>query len=241
MTLAKWKLIELATTFVEQSLEASASNVTVEHDARIPDRGSGALRQVDVAVRYSLGGRSYLRTVEVQNRGRKIGSSFVDSIVTKADRIGAHRTTVVSTHGFTKPALQRIAEQPHLLDAARLKPLRVSDLPELFRTMSDVEAKDDSRGGVVMKTAVVEYWTYERLDGSGRRQVAISDLSIPGTEAAGAIILDPDDVCDEFARVTLAALAKPGSQRQLNRIGMRITRKDGSVSVLQAMRRAPIA
>ena len=71
MALARWKLLELATLFVELDIARNAQGVRVEYDVRLPDLLTKRLRQVDVAVSYQIGEQEFLRTIEVQDRSSK--------------------------------------------------------------------------------------------------------------------------------------------------------------------------
>ena len=226
MAISRWKLVELAVFFAERSLE-DATNVSIEHDAKLPDRLTGALRQVDVAIRYSQGGRGYLRTVEVQHRGKKIGPEFIDSMVSKADRVGAHRTTLVSAAGFTKAAADRLAEHPSLFDAVLVRPLRFADRPDVFRSPGGHLVVEQSTRQII-KATTPEYWEYRRLSDDVVRHIEISDSSFAGTTAAQALIIDPGAIRDDgMVDAVHQVLVKPGSKAKLSSFGTSQFQSDG--------------
>lgn len=93
---------------------------SVTFDARLPELGTGTLRQVDVAIETTQAGRSYVRIVEVQHRSRSVTLQFIDSLQGKMSALGAHRATIVATAGFTQTAIERVATYGHQVDARSL-------------------------------------------------------------------------------------------------------------------------
>jgi hypothetical protein len=237
MAIAKWKIAELAAYFLESAVAGEAAqNVTVEHDAKLPDRqNANDLRQVDVVVRYSVAGQAFVRAVEVQDRGAKVGSAFIDQVVTKGERVGAHRITLVSIAGFTGPALRRIEEESHILEAVRLSPLRFPELPPMFQIPMNTEVRDSS--GVLL-TAKAEHFKYHRLGDGFTRYVAVSDLSTPGTTAALAQVV-ADHQASDMAHGFVMVMVKPGSERGITSFKMGFRMKDGTVHEYEATPRAP--
>jgi hypothetical protein len=129
-TLPKGLLIELVTHAVEVVLaDDHAEGVQIVHRAHLPEKATGNLREVDAAIHYRLAGRRFVRTVEVQDRGKRVGVQTVDQFFAKAQVLGVHRTTIVSMAGFTKPALDRIRTESDLLDAIHLRPTEADDWP----------------------------------------------------------------------------------------------------------------
>ena len=126
--LTHWQLVEL-TVFLIELESVSEMSTQVEYDVQLPDRVTGRPRQVDAAVRSFASGREFLRIVEVQDRSTKVGSPFIDQVETKANRVGAHRVTVVSTAGFTTPAIERIQSNETLIDAYVLRDVAAEEWP----------------------------------------------------------------------------------------------------------------
>jgi hypothetical protein len=126
--LPRGALAELASHIIEiEMARREGVPAQVVFNAELPERETGTYRQVDSAMRYELAGRPYVRTVEARDRKRKIGPEFIDQIVGKAGRLGIHRTTIVSTAGYTSTALRRIEAQGELLDAVDLRPAKPAD------------------------------------------------------------------------------------------------------------------
>jgi hypothetical protein len=125
--LPRWKLLELGALAVEMELAGRDPAPGITFDDRIADRETGDLRQVDVAVRYQLAGREFLRTIEAT--AEEIGSEAVDEAEGKARRIGAHRTTLLTATGFTEPARRRLERNAALLDGVHLRDPREEEWP----------------------------------------------------------------------------------------------------------------
>ncbi|HEY7269736.1 MAG TPA: restriction endonuclease [Dehalococcoidia bacterium] len=116
----------------------------VRYDERIPESATGNLRQVDIGIHIVSGGRRFLHTVEVQNRGNRMGLQAVDAFLGKAAAIGAHRTTLVASKGFTKSALERIAtKHSDLFDAVELRPGRTEEWPGNWGPLGPIVLKED--------------------------------------------------------------------------------------------------
>jgi hypothetical protein len=126
--LSHHQLIELVGVAVELH-QREGTTIAVEYDAHIPDMRTGERRQFDVLVRSAVSGREFLRVVEVKDIERPVGSPIVDGLITKASAVGAHRATLVSTSGFARTALARVADRPDLLDAFSLRALREDEAP----------------------------------------------------------------------------------------------------------------
>jgi hypothetical protein len=142
--LKRGELLELVTCALELEGRGDAE---VVYDAHIAERSSGRTRQFDIAIQGRLGGRSFSRVVEVQDRLRKVGLPFVDQVEGKCAAVGVHRATIVAAAGFSKGALARIASARGRLDAFEFRTSRhlpsywgVKSRPELpieHRTYND--------------------------------------------------------------------------------------------------------
>jgi hypothetical protein len=126
-------VLELVAHVVEEELALEHSNVRAQWNVELPERITGTRRQVDVAVTYDVGDREMIRIVEVQDRTRKVGSPFVDQVEGKREVLGAARATLVSTAGFTGPALSRIASKKAHLDGVLLRLADSPEWPERFQ------------------------------------------------------------------------------------------------------------
>ncbi|HJM88950.1 MAG TPA: hypothetical protein QF624_04890 [Dehalococcoidia bacterium] len=233
MALEKWQLLELGAVFVEADLSRMATDVSVEHDQRLPDRVTRRPRQVDGVVRFTEGGRRYLRTIEVQKRGAKIGSGELDKFITKADRLGAQRTTIVSEAGFTAPALERLVDHAKMLDAIHMKKLRRRSVPGHLRDLLGIEMIDDEQHRSMGNTSLQPYAYVSIPSGEVWRYVFIASPQVQGTDAVIAVLSEPADALGG-ARVVVTAFTKPGGQKKVSRVGMNLEYEDGSVSTVEA-------
>jgi hypothetical protein len=127
--LRRSEVVELVAHIVELELAVEYANVRAEWDVQLPEVQTGTLRQVDVSVTYDVGDREMFRIVEVQDRQRRMDSPFVDQVEGKREALGAARATLVSTAGFSVPALRRIRSQPTRLDAVLLRDARDEEWP----------------------------------------------------------------------------------------------------------------
>jgi len=84
-----------------------AENARVVPNAKIPDKDSGELRQVDIAIHVTEEPYRMLIVVEVRDRKRPVGSGYIEEIESKRDSVGADAAVIISKSGFTKPAKQK--------------------------------------------------------------------------------------------------------------------------------------
>jgi len=73
----------------------------------IPDKDSGQVRQVDVAIYMTDGPYTTLTIVEVRDRVKPVGSSYIEEIGGKRESVRADAAAIVSKSGFSKPALEK--------------------------------------------------------------------------------------------------------------------------------------
>jgi len=77
---------------------------TVTHNDKLPDKDNGDMRQVDISVRISDGPSKFLGIIEVRDRGRPVGMSYVEEVSAKKVSVGANGAWIVSKSGFWKSA-----------------------------------------------------------------------------------------------------------------------------------------
>lgn len=212
MSLARWKLIELAAFLIERDLAREATDVVVRHDVRLPDRGSHAQRQIDVDVEYRVAGEQFRKIVEVQDRSRRVGPGFVGSVADKRDRVRAHRAAIVSVAGFTIPALSRIEEERDRLEAFRLRSIEDRELARYPDWLTWFQ-KVDIRGlDGPIGTAPLSRWTYEHaVDGRVARYVALSNFSLNHSMNVACVLLEPSESDPDVVRPAVFALGREGA------------------------------
>jgi hypothetical protein len=104
-----------------------AEGATVEASAMLPSRSTGALREVDVAIRAKQAGHEVIVSVEAISRSRKADRTWVDGMVGKHADLPTSKLVLVSEKGFTKDARKAALAN----DAVSLAPEDLgSDNPE---------------------------------------------------------------------------------------------------------------
>ena len=86
---------------IQQMLDPNSS---VTHNERLADR-LGNMRQYDVVIRGTFGGRSVLGVMECKDHNRKKGPDAVEAFAKKTENLRANLRCMVSKKGFTKQAL----------------------------------------------------------------------------------------------------------------------------------------
>jgi Restriction endonuclease len=74
---------------------------------RVRDRDTGQLREHDVVIDLKSGRHPFRIAIEARDRGRKVGSPDVEGFRAKCERTGIDRGIIVSSRGFTDPALKK--------------------------------------------------------------------------------------------------------------------------------------
>jgi hypothetical protein len=103
-----------------------AEDATVEASAMLPSRSTGALREVDVAIRAKQAGHEVIVSVEAISRSRKAARPWVDEMVGKHADLPTSKLVLVSEKGFTKDARKAALAA----DAVPLAPEDLGDNPD---------------------------------------------------------------------------------------------------------------
>jgi hypothetical protein len=90
-------------------LIAATPDSRVEFDARVRDRETGKLRQIDVAVWQPSSHGELLIAVECKDHKRRVGVAHVEAFKQKSAAVGASRAALVSRSGFTDGATAKAA------------------------------------------------------------------------------------------------------------------------------------
>jgi hypothetical protein len=93
--------LEKAVARIQQMMDKDS---VVAHDARLTDR-LGNIRQYDVVIRGTFGGRPMLGVVECRDHNRKKGPADIEAFAKKTEHLGANLRMMVSRKGFTDQAL----------------------------------------------------------------------------------------------------------------------------------------
>lgn len=90
---------------IEKSLAPVEHKIT--SPMRIRDSESGGLREHDVVIDFISGRHPFRIAIEARDRGRKVGSGDVEGFRDKCRCTGIDRAIIVSSRGFTEPALKK--------------------------------------------------------------------------------------------------------------------------------------
>lgn len=114
----------------------AATDARVEFAAKVPDRVTGKLRDVDVAVWIPSPHGPALYAIECKDHKRAIGVGVVEAVAQKGRDIRAHRVAIASGSGFTHDA--RIKAEHENIDLLTVREAGDTDWPEWveLRTVS---------------------------------------------------------------------------------------------------------
>ena len=88
-----------------------AEKARIVPNAKIPDKDSGELRQVDIAIYVTDGPYQMFIIVEVRDRKRPVGSGYIEEIRGKRNSVDSDTAVIFSKSGFTRPAIQKADKQ----------------------------------------------------------------------------------------------------------------------------------
>lgn len=88
------------------SLEAylGPRGIEVESPKRLPDKDTGQLREVDIALQGQIGSSNILVIVECRDQSGDEDVTWIEQLAEKRKSVGADKVIAVSSSGFTKPA-----------------------------------------------------------------------------------------------------------------------------------------
>ncbi|NQW17108.1 MAG: restriction endonuclease [Chloroflexi bacterium] len=179
----RWKLLEFVALAIEL-YHSRGESTQVTYDDKIPEISSSSRRQVDISLRSTAAEHEFLRIVEVQDRIDKIGSPFIDLVGGKLAAIGAHRATIVSTAGFTAPAIEKLRNASDKLDGFTLRKSLKSDWVKQWG-VDHVEFTD----GQVTHNFPLESLTFEKATtGEASLVTRFADVNFEGFDGAHVII-----------------------------------------------------
>lgn len=77
----------------------------VTPNAKLRDRGTGKLRQIDILIAVADGPVELAAIVECRDHKRKVGVPYLEHVAKKVESVGVNKAFVVSKSGFCKTAL----------------------------------------------------------------------------------------------------------------------------------------
>ncbi|RZB31396.1 MAG: hypothetical protein AEth_00726 [Candidatus Argoarchaeum ethanivorans] len=87
--------------------KAFAGPAEVKQNDYLLDFTTGKKRQVDITIRSKVAEYLILIIVECRDHKKPVGSGYIEEICTKRDCVRADKTVIVSSSGFSKPAIQK--------------------------------------------------------------------------------------------------------------------------------------
>src|SRR5690349_20691053 len=94
-TVKPGRALEMLTARIEGALSHAA--VEVRSPDHIADRVSGGTREVDVAIRSTVGSAELLVIVECRDRARPADVMWIEQVKTKRDAVGASKAIAVAS------------------------------------------------------------------------------------------------------------------------------------------------
>src|SRR6185437_3602487 len=102
-----WKDFERLVARIEEAM--APMGATVKSPDRIIDKETGQSREVDAAIRYTVGTVPVLITIESRDRVAIQDVTWIEQLIAKRHSVGAAITVAVSSKGFTGPAVNKAA------------------------------------------------------------------------------------------------------------------------------------
>lgn len=87
--------------------KASARSAEVKQNDYLLDFTTGKKREVDITIRSKVAEYPILIIVECRDHKKPVGSGYIEEIRTKRDCVKADKAVIVSSSGFSEPAIQK--------------------------------------------------------------------------------------------------------------------------------------
>lgn len=110
--MSEWEDFERA---VAAFVKALTPGARVTHNAKLPDKHTGRLRQRDVWIEASIGPFPIKILVSCKRLKRKINEQDIDAFIGELSSSGAHKGVLYSLMGFTMPAVEKAQPRNFLL------------------------------------------------------------------------------------------------------------------------------
>lgn len=104
MTDPKWKRFEDIVTRIQQDLSPGAS---VTQNDRIMGRNSGVMREIDIAIRKTVGQYGLLIVIDCKDYKRPVDVKDVEEFMGLAEDVAANKAAIIAAMGFTEAAKTR--------------------------------------------------------------------------------------------------------------------------------------
>ena len=116
-----------------------AAGATVTESKLLPDRITGANREVDVCIESTVGGHDVLVSIECRDRGRRADVGWVEKMIGKHGHLPTNRLVLISKSGFTKEALEKA--RTYGFEAIALEAVNEESVERLFGDTGSLWAK----------------------------------------------------------------------------------------------------
>ena len=100
----KWRRFEALAAEIQREL---APGATVTRNERIRGKRSGRLREIDIAVRQSVGQYQLLIVIDCKDYKRSVNVTHVEGFIGLLEDVGASQGAIVAARGFTTAAMTR--------------------------------------------------------------------------------------------------------------------------------------
>jgi hypothetical protein len=84
-----------------------AEKAEIKPNIKVPDKDSGQLRQIDIAIYITDGPYKWFTMVEARDHKKPVGIKYIEEIISKRESVVADAAVIVSKSGFTKPAIAK--------------------------------------------------------------------------------------------------------------------------------------
>jgi hypothetical protein len=106
-TTPRWKLLERVAAAIERSV-ATVDGTVVTPNAKVPERVTGKLRQVDVLVEIPASGRRLRIAMEVRDFATPLSVPQVEGLIAKLAKLDVDKGAIVASSGFAESALAAV-------------------------------------------------------------------------------------------------------------------------------------
>lgn len=106
MTPNKGKALERLVAALEKAL-SGAENVKIESPKRLPDKVAGNMREHDIVITLTHSHHVLTISIECKDMKKKVDAPIIESFIGKCEATGIDQGIVVSTSGFTQPAVKK--------------------------------------------------------------------------------------------------------------------------------------
>jgi hypothetical protein len=120
--------LERVISLLEGSLPQSG--IQLKSPDFLPDKDTGALREVDISLRGRIGSSDILAIIECRDRDATADVTWIEQVITKRNSVNADKAMAVSSSKFSKPAT--LKAKKYNIVIRTLDEIDPADITELF-------------------------------------------------------------------------------------------------------------